>query len=82
MYMSDRERTRLAKGRKYFSTHTSCSSAVMAASAVSVVPRAVAVAGMNWIRPTALLPAALRTFGRKVPPDSNAMQAMIHEACS
>ncbi len=44
-------------------------------SASVLVPSSAAVAGMNWIRPVAPLPAALRTPVSKVPPVSKLITA-------
>ncbi|HEV3468408.1 MAG TPA: hypothetical protein VG148_03750 [Pyrinomonadaceae bacterium] len=68
--------SRFLKGAKCRATKASCSSAVIRASACVVVPSPLAVAGVNWLRPTAPLPAALRTFGLKVLPVSKLITAI------
>lgn len=61
---------------KVFFNKSSCCSAVISFNALEVVPRLVAVKGINWIRPTAPLPAAFSIDGLNVIPVSNAIAAM------
>ena len=70
MYASSIVRKRPLKGMKYFSTKSSWRTAVIAASCAVVVPKPRAVLGMNWIKPTAPLPAAFFFAGENDAPDS------------